>query len=171
MKVKEIAIGVFAVLLIGAVAFLWFSPSGLKPAPQVTVTTLDGKQVDIKAYQGRPLLVTFWATTCPGCVAEMPHLVELHNELSPRGLSIIGIAMAYDPPAQVREMVKRKALPYTIALDSGGAAARAFGDVKLTPTSFLIDPQGRIVKQKLGEMDMDELRTRILGMLSGKGAA
>lgn len=171
MKLKEIAIGVFAVMLVGAVAFLWFSPSGLKQAPKVTVTTLDNGRVDLEAYRGRPLLVTFWATTCPGCVAEMPHLVELHEELAPQGLAILGIAMSYDPPEQVREMVKQKKLPYTVALDTDGAAAKAFGDVKLTPTSFLIDPQGRIVKQKLGEMDMQEVRIRILGMLNKPGAA
>lgn len=171
MKIKELAIGVFAVVLIGAAAFLWFSPSGMKQAPEFAVTTLDGRQVDLESYRGRPLLVTFWATTCPGCIEEMPHLVELHEELGPKGLSVLGIAMAYDPPEQVREMVKKKAVPYTIALDSDGAAAQAFGEVKLTPTSFLIDPKGRIVKQKLGEMDMEEIRTRILGMLASGEAA
>jgi len=171
MKLKEIATGGFAVLLVGAVAYLWFSPSGIKPAPALAVNTLEGKQVDLEAYRGRPLLVTFWATTCPGCVKEIPHLVELHNELAPRGLAILGIAMSYDPAAQVREMVKRKEIPYTIALDSDGSAAQAFGGVQLTPTSFLIDPRGRIVKQKLGEMNMQEVRRRILGMLGNKGAA
>lgn len=171
MKAKEIAIGGFALLLVGAVAFLWFSPSGMKEAPAFTVSTLDGRQVDLDTYRGRPLLVTFWATTCPGCVKEIPHLVELHEELGPQGLSVLGIAMAYDPPAQVQEMVKRKAIPYTIALDTDGSAAQAFGGVQLTPTSFLINPQGRIVKQKLGEMDMEEVRTRILGMLASGQAS
>jgi peroxiredoxin len=171
MKVKEIAIGVFAVLLVGALAFLWFSPSGLKQAPKVTVTTLDHGKISLDKYRGRPVLVTFWATTCPGCVAEMPHLVELHKELAPQGLAIVGIAMSYDPPEQVQEMVKQKQLPYTVALDTDGAAAKAFGGVKLTPTSFLIDPQGRIVKQKLGEMDMKQVRLRILSMLNKPGAA
>lgn len=169
MKAKDIAIAGFSALLIGILAYVWFTPSGLKAAPDIEVTTLEGKTLALNSLQGRPVLVTFWATTCPGCIKEMPHLVELYNELGPQGLEIVGLAMAYDPEEQVREMVKLKQLPYPIALDRDGSAARAFGDVKLTPTTFLISPQGRIVQQKLGEMDMDALHNRIIGMLQNKG--
>lgn len=168
MKTKDIAITAFAIALIGVLAYVWFTPSGLKQAPPLTVTTLGGERVSLQQLQGRPVLVTFWATTCPGCVKEMPHLVELYNELGPQGFELIALAMSYDPEDQVREMVRLKQLPYKVALDSDGAAARAFGEVKLTPTSFLIDPSGRIVQQKLGEMDMDALHQRILGMLQLK---
>lgn len=169
MKAKDITIAAFAVALIGILSYVWFTPSGLKPAPVLSVTTLAGENITLQQLQGRPILVTFWATTCPGCVKEMPHLVELYNELGPRGLEIIALAMAYDPEAQVREMVRLKQLPYKVALDRNGTAAKAFGEVKLTPTTFLIDPTGRIVQQKLGEMDMEALHRRILGMLQKKG--
>ena len=165
MKTKDIAIALFAIALIGVLAFVWFTPSGLKQAPSLNVTTLGGEQVSLQQLQGRPVLVTFWATTCPGCVKEMPHLVELYNELHPQGFELIALAMAYDPEDQVREMARLKRLPYKVALDRDGSAAKAFGDVKLTPTSFLIDPNGRIVQQKLGEMNMDALHSRILAML------
>lgn len=169
MKTKDIAIASFAIILVATLAYVWFTPSGLKQAPDITVTTLEGNSVSLRSLQGRPVLVTFWATTCPGCVKEMPHLVELYNELRPQGLELIALAMAYDPEEQVREMVKLKQLPYTVALDHDGRAASAFGDVKLTPTSFLIAPDGRIVQQKLGEMDMNLLHNRIVSMLNNKG--
>lgn len=169
MKAKDIAIASIAILLVATLAYVWFTPDGLKRAPDIAVTTLEGKQVSLKALQGRPVLVTFWATTCPGCVKEMPHLVDLYNELGPQGLELIALAMAYDPEEQVREMARLKRLPYTVALDRDGSAAMAFGDVKLTPTSFLIAPDGRIVQQTLGEMDMQRLRNRIVGMLNNKG--
>ncbi len=169
MKIKEIVTAVFALALIGLLTFIWFTPDGLKPAPAITVTTLEGKQIDLQSLKGRPVLVTFWATTCPGCVKEMPHLAELYKELSPRGLEMIALAMAYDPEDQVREMIKLKQPPYKVALDRDGSAALAFGDVKLTPTTFLISPDGLIVQQKLGEMDMNALHNRIVGMLSKKG--
>jgi len=169
MKAKDIAIAAFAVALFGILAYVWFTPSGLKQAPPLVVTTLGGERISLEQLQGRPVLVTFWATTCPGCVKEMPHLVELYKELGPQGFELIALAMSYDPEDQVREMVRLKRLPYKVVLDSDGAAARAFGDVKLTPTNFLIDPNGRIVQQKLGEMDIDALRNRILGMLKKKG--
>ena len=146
MKLKEITAALFILLLAGAAAFLWLSPSGFQQAPSVTVTTLEGKQVSLASLQGRPVLVTFWATTCPGCVKEMPHMVDLYRELGPQGLEIVAIAMSYDPPEQVRELVRQKQLPYTIALDTDGSVAKAFGNVKLTPTNFLLDPQGHIVQ-------------------------
>jgi len=169
MKAKDITIALFAIAIIGVLAYFWFTPSGLKQAPAITVTTLDGERLSLEQLRGEPVLVTFWATTCPGCVKEMPHLVELHNSLGPRGLKIVALAMSYDPEEQVREMVKLKKLPYTVGVDKDGSAARAFGEVKLTPTSFLIDPNGRIVQQKLGELDMNALHARIVGMLQQKG--
>jgi peroxiredoxin len=169
MKVKEITIAAFALLLIAVLAFVWFTPSGLKQAPAISVTTLQGKALTLASLQGRPLLVTFWATTCPGCIKEMPHLVELYQELAPRGLEIIAIAMAYDPEDQVRTMVAQKELPYPVSIDKDGSAALAFGGVSLTPSTFLIDPQGRIVQYKLGEMDMQALHNRISAMLATKG--
>ncbi|WP_428634581.1 TlpA family protein disulfide reductase [Sedimenticola sp.] len=169
MKIKEIAIAIFVLALIGLLTFVWFTPDGMKPAPAISVTTLKGEQISLQSLQGRPVLVTFWATTCPGCIKEMPHLAELYKELAPRGLEMIALAMSYDPENQVREMIKIKKPPYKVALDSDGKAALAFGDVKLTPTTFLIAPDGRIVQQKLGEMDMSALRNRILGMLAKKG--
>jgi peroxiredoxin len=151
--------------------YLWLTPSGgLKPAPAITLTTLQGEPLTLAALRGRPVLVTFWATTCPGCIKEMPHLVELYQELAPRGLEIIAIAMEYDPQEQVRTMVAQKQLPYPVAIDSDGSAAQAFGGVSLTPSSFLIDPQGRIVQYKLGEMDMPAVHNRIIAMLGDNRA-
>ena len=169
MKAKDIAIITFAIALVGILAYVWFTPSGLKQAPALTVNTLEGEKITLKQMQGKPVLVTFWATTCPGRVKEMPHLIELYRELRPQGFELIALAMSYDPEEQVREMVRLKQIPYKVALDKDGSAARAFGDVKLTPTSFLIDPSGRIVQQKLGDLEMDALRNRILGMLKNKG--
>lgn len=169
MKAKDIVIAIFVIALAGILAYVWFTPSGLKQAPDVEVTTLEGKTISLESLRGKPVLVTFWATTCPSCIKEMPHLVELYNELGPQGFELIALAMSYDPEKQVREMVKLKQLPYTVALDSDGSASKAFGDVKLTPTTFLINPEGRIVQQKLGDLDMDSLHNRIVGMLKNKG--
>ena len=128
MKAKDIAIATFVIALAGILAYLWFSPSGLKQAPAIEVTTLEGKTVSLESLRGKPVLVTFWATTCPGCIKEMPHLVELYNELGPQGFEIIALAMSYDPEEQVREMVKLKQLPYTVALDSDGSASQAIAE-------------------------------------------
>ena len=165
MKAKDIAIAGFALALLGLLSYLWLSPGGLKQAPELTFTSIKGEAIPLSGLRGRPVLVTFWATTCPGCMQEMPHLIELYQELHPQGLEIIGVAMAYDPPNQVLRVAEQRQVPYPIALDLQEQAAQAFGDVRLTPTSFLIGPDGRIVQQKIGELDMQRVRREILAML------
>jgi len=169
MKLTPIALPAFVLLVI--LGWLWFAPSGLKASPDISLRDVDGNELRLADYRGRPLLVTFWATTCPGCIREMPHLVELYRELAPRGLEVIGITMAYDPPNLVLAMRAARHIPYPIALDINAEAAHAFGDVRLTPTSFLIAPDGRVVYQKTGEMNMDKLRKDILGLLQQASAA
>lgn len=165
MKSRETIAAIFIVAVASLSIWLWTSPSGLKWAPDVTFTTLEGKKLNMGELRGRPVLVTFWATTCPGCLKEMPHLVELYEELGSAGFELVGVAMSYDPPNRVLELTTERQLPYPISLDLDGSLAAAFGNVMLTPTSFLIDPDGRIIKHKIGEMDMDELRQQIENLL------
>lgn len=168
MKTKDILITLFAILIVSSIVYLWAAPSGAQKAPDITLQLLNGKNLKLSDLKGKPVLITFWATSCPGCIKEMPHLVELYNKLHPKGLEIIGIAMPYDRPDYVIEMVKRKKLPYTIAFDLKGEAVRAFGKVSLTPTTFLIDAQGKIVKKKIGVMNMDIWEKRIISILDNK---
>ena len=165
MKSRETLLSLFAAALLGVFAWVWLAPAGLKDSPEITLLTIDGEELSLASLRGNPLLLTFWATSCPGCIREMPHLIELYEELSPQGLEVIGVAMSYDKPSHVLSMRKARNIPYPVALDIHGAAAQAFGNVRLTPTSFLIAPDGRIVFQKLGEMDMKKLRNNILAML------
>lgn len=168
MKPRDIMIAVVIVLLLGALGWLWFTPSGLQKAPQLSFKNVEGQSMSLQALQqqGKPVLVTFWATSCPGCIKEMPHLIEMYHDLGPQGLEIIGVAMAYDPPNRVMRMREEKNIPYPIVLDINSRIAHAFGEIKLTPTHFLINPDGRIVHHKIGELDMDKVRTRIQAMLN-----
>lgn len=168
MKTKDILITLFAILILGSIVYLWLAPSGAQRAPDITLQLIDGKKLQLSSLKGKPVLITFWATSCPGCIKEMPHLLELYHELHSQGLEIIGIAMPYDRPDYVIEMIKRKKVPYLIALDLKGNAVRAFGNVSLTPTTFLIDDQGKIVKKKIGEMKMDVWKKRIQFILNKK---
>jgi len=155
----------FVIVFIASVIWLWVSPSGIRLAPDIKLTITDGSNIDLQSLRGKPVLVTFWATSCIGCVREMPHLIALYDELSDDGLEIIGIAMPYDPPNHVVKMISEKRIPYPIAIDIEGNAVIAFGDVLVTPTSFLIAPDGTISKHTIGEMDMNELRDSIISML------
>ena len=161
MQRKEIIAAILGVALVAVIAWAWLSAPGLSQAPDITLTTIKGEKIDLKSLRGRPVLINFWATTCPGCVKEMPQLADLHNELHGKGLTIIGVAVSYDPPNQVLEMVKERHIPYPVALDPTGDAERAFGNVSVIPTSFLIAPDGRIVQHVIGEIRFADLRTRL----------
>lgn len=160
-----------AILVIAAALALWLAPAGLGQAPSITLKTIKGEAMALEELRGQPVLVTFWATTCPGCMKEIPHLIELHETFHRHGLEIFGVAMAYDPPNQVIEFTRTRDLPYRIALDIDGEVAQAFGDVMLTPTTFLIAPDGRIVMHKVGRFDTDKVHTQIESMLENRQAS
>ena len=162
---KETLIAGLALAVVLACAAIWFMPAGLRQAPPLVGQTLDGRTLTLEQFRGQPVLVTFWATTCPSCIEEMPHLIELYRELHPKGLEIIGVAMSYDPPEQVRAMVQQRQIPYPIVLDSQEHIAREFDNVRLTPTTVLISPDGRIVQYRLGLLDLPKLRETIKAML------
>ena len=170
MSKKDILITSILIVVLGVAGILWMSPGSLsQAAPDVAMQDLDGNNFQLRELNGKPVLITFWATTCPGCLEEQPHLVELYEKLHPQGLNIIGIAMAYDPAEQVRTLTAKRQLPYTIVMDSDGELARAFGNVKLTPTTFLISPDGKIQFKKIGEMDMHRVEQSIQEMIKQKG--
>ncbi|MHB0973391.1 MAG: peroxiredoxin family protein [Thiobacillus sp.] len=130
-----------------------------KPAaPASTFTTLEGKPIALNQLRGKIVLVNFWATSCPGCVKEMPDLVETYKQYKDRGFEIVAVAMSYDPPNYVANFAKTRQLPFPVALDVNGEHARAFGNVQLTPTSFIIGKDGRILEEKLGDLDFAKLR-------------
>jgi peroxiredoxin len=165
MKTKDILSSVFILSLLSGLIYLWFSPAGVKSAPDYTFKIVDGRSISMTSLRGKPVIISFWATSCPGCIKEMPHLIELYHDYEKQGLEIIGIAMAYDPPNHVMEMRKRKNIPYPISLDIDSSAATAFGEVSLTPTSILISPEGKIVMQKTGALDMAQVRQHIQSMI------
>jgi len=166
MKLKGALFAALALSLSGGLGLLWLTPDRLTQAPDITLTTLQGKQLSIPNPQGGPLLVSFWATTCKACLEEIPHLIELYEELAPHGFELIGVAMAYDPPNRVIALSQAKQIPYPIALDIQGETAKAFGNVNRTPSSFLIAPGGRIIHRKTGELELNRVRVLIVDMLA-----
>ena len=134
-------------------------------APDVEFTTLKGEPIRLSELRGHPVLVTFWASDCRGCIEEIPDLAALRRGYSAQGFETIAVAMSYDPPNRVLETVKARQVPYKVALDPLGRLAEAFGRVQQVPNSFLIAPDGRIVLHKLGRIRAEELRTLIEHLL------
>jgi len=166
MKNKGFSLGIGAAITVISIVYFWLNTPNLLMAPDISLNLIDGRTIEVKSLQGKPLLNTFWATTCSSCMKEMPHLVALYEDLHQEGLEIIGIAMSYDPPNLVVALSEKKQIPYPIALDIDGSAARAFGDVDLTPTSFLISAEGKIIQKNIGELDIKQLRIKINSLLN-----
>ncbi len=157
MKKLAFALAVAIIAGIGA----WFVWRPAPAAPQVVFTLLDGKQVSMQDLKGKVVLVKFWATSCVTCIKQMPDTISAYNSYAPKGYEAIGVAMQYDPPNYVLNYAQTRKLPFPVALDSKGDIARAFGDVRLTPTAFLIDKEGRIIKRYLGEYDVAEFHATV----------
>jgi peroxiredoxin len=152
---------IFALLVVAIAAVAASALLHRSPAPEVRFATLSGESLATSDLRGKVLLVNFWATSCVSCVKEMPKMVETYKKFAPRGYEMIAVAMSYDHPNQVAEFAARRSLPFKVALDGDGAIARGFGDIRLTPTTFLIDRQGRILKHYLGEPEWAEFHALI----------
>ena len=112
------------------------------------------------------VLVNFWATSCVTCVAEMPKLIATHQRYHGQGYETLAVAMSYDPPSYVVNFAQTRQLPFKVAIDNTGAVAREWGDVKLTPTTFLVNKRGEIVKRFVGSPNFEELNQLIEKLLA-----
>ena len=146
---------VIVAVAIGAFATLSFSHKS--PAPDVSFTNLQGEKVSLKSLRGKVVMINFWATSCTTCVGEMPKMIETYNKYKAQGLDFVAVAMSYDPPNYVVNFAETRSLPFQVALDTNDKLAQSFGDVKLTPTTFVIDKKGNIIKRYVGEPAFAEL--------------
>ena len=140
--------------------------TGTQAAPQSTFVLLDGSKQSTTDFKGKVTLVNFWATSCVTCVAEMPELISTYNKYKPQGYDTVAVAMSYDPPAYVVNFSETRKLPFKVAIDNTGAVAKAWGDVQLTPTTYLVNKRGQIVKQYVGAPNFVALHKLIEKLLA-----
>jgi peroxiredoxin len=134
--------------------------------PDMPFTQLDGSQHKLGELKGRVTLINFWATSCSTCVKEMPQMIATHQKFKAQGLETLAVAMEYDPPAYVMQFAQTRALPFRVAMDHSGELAQAFGPVQLTPTTFVVNKKGDIVKRYIGEPDFDALHALLAQLLA-----
>lgn len=138
----------------------------LPQTPALDYVLLDGSAGSTRQWLGKVMLVNFWATSCVTCVKKMPMLVSTHQRFKARGFDTLAVAMQYDPPAFVAHFAASRQLPFGVAIDNQGHIARGFGGINATPTTLLIDRQGRIHRRLLGEIGETELQRLIEALLS-----
>jgi peroxiredoxin len=136
-------------------------------APDVTFETLDGGPVSLGAYRGKLVLLNFWATWCPPCLREIPELVRLHDDLTDRGVAIVGIAAQSGSAEKIRAFMDEHSMDYPVwTVDD--ASLDEFGVVGF-PFSFLIDRDGRIRMRYVGPQSYERLLADIVALLEEEG--
>lgn len=164
MKTRIWGAALVAVLVAAAAAV--YLGTGKSAAPESTFVLLDGSSKTTADLRGKVTLVNFWATSCVTCVAEMPEVVATYQKYKDRGYQTLAVAMSYDPPAYVVNFAQTRQLPFQVAIDNTGAVAKAWGDVQLTPTTYVVNKRGEIVKRYIGAPDFAELHKLIEELLA-----
>ncbi|WP_457600901.1 peroxiredoxin family protein [Hydrogenivirga sp.] len=117
-------------------------------APDFTLKTIDGREVSLKDYRGKVVLINFWATWCPPCRNEMPLFVRVYKRHRDKGFEILAVSTdsSLDP---VKKFVKEFRINFPVLYDDKNVVS-LYG-IQGLPTSFLIDREGKIIKVRLGE--------------------
>ena len=165
MRIKHGAIALALAAIAGMGAWVAWG-TGTSPAPASTFVLLDGTHLTTTDLHGKVTLVNFWATSCTTCVAEMPDIIATHNKYHAKGFDTLAVAMSYDPPSYVVNFAETRKLPFKVAIDNTGAVAKAWGDVRLTPTTYIVNKQGDIVKSYVGAPNFEELHRLIEKLLA-----
>lgn len=141
-------------------------PEFPRPAPNFSVTGLNGETAALENYKGKIVLLDFWATWCKPCVQTMPSLQKLHGRFSTKNFSVLGISIDERGEKKVKDFVKKHRLTYPIFLDAKTNPAWESYNVKVIPAMFLIDANGQIVQQWTGEPDFKEVEQMVENLIA-----
>jgi cytochrome c biogenesis protein CcmG/thiol:disulfide interchange protein DsbE len=133
-------------------------------APEFTRTDVSGKQVQLSQYQGRLILLNFWASWCAPCREEMPLFSKWQRDLGSRGLQVVGVSMD-DDAGEVKKFLAAYPVTYPIVMGDAGFAGQ-FGGVLGLPLSYLIDARGRVVARYQGEVDLAKMEAKVKELLA-----
>jgi len=125
-----------------------YGPETGKLAPDFTLTGLEGQEVSLSGFRGKPVLLNFWATWCGPCRIEMPFLQELYEEWTGKGLVMLAVNIQEDP-ITVEKFVENAGLTFPVLLSPGNKVPLAY-NIRGIPATFFIDADGVIRDIKIG---------------------
>src|SRR5262249_51211687 len=130
-------------------------------APEFQLADLAGNQVASSSLKGKVVILDFWATWCPPCRKEIPGFVELQQKYKGRGLEVVGIALDVEGVSKVRPFAEEHQVNYTMLLGNDDVA-KAYGDVAMIPTTFVLDRNGNVVQRFIGDTEPATFEKAIL---------
>ncbi len=134
-----------------------------KDAPDFTFKSLEGGEVSLSDYKGKVVMVNFWATWCGPCIKEMPDLEKLQQAYKDEGLQILGLTVS-SKEKDIPGKVKSTGVTYPILLNAEPAVAK-FGGFNSIPQTFIINREGKIVKQITGTRPYEAFEKEIKPLL------
>jgi thiol-disulfide isomerase/thioredoxin len=138
---------------------IFATPTNIVVPSELMITTLADQQVVVGSTD-KPVLISFWATTCAVCIKEMPRLAQFQKDHAHLGLRTVAVAMPYDRPLSVLDYAKSRRFDLDYAIDLDGKINKALGGVRETPTALLIF-KGKVVKVFKGEPEWGKLETLV----------
>ena len=133
--------------------------ASLTQAADFRVTDTQGKSHTLSGYKGKWVLVNYWATWCPPCLEEIPDLIAL-NENKKNNLVVIGVAMDYRSAKQVTDFAEGLLVNYPIVLGNP-QVTNQIGPVQGLPTTYLYNPEGKMVAQQVGAITREAVESYI----------
>ena len=141
------------------------APVGLQvgdAAPNFTLTTLDGRQVSLSDYRGKPVMLNFWYATCPGCLAEIPGMERYFSVQQATGQNFVILGVnSVDDSQTVHQFAQQYGLTYTLLIDNNQQVATLY-NLTSTPTSYFIDRQSIIRSIVVGPVDDATLQQKVV---------
>lgn len=162
---KGLIVYLAPVLLVGAVAWVAFRPHAARPVavgeavPDFSLPRSSGpggSLVRLGDYRGRVLVLNFWATWCPPCVAETPSLEDFAAKVQPWGVEVVGVSVD-ENPAALAAFVSKYNLTYTIVRDPSRASPLRYGTLQF-PETYIIDRHGRLAEKIISNTDWTDPR-------------
>lgn len=136
-----------------------------KPAPDVSMTTLSGDKINLSEQSGKVVLVNFWATWCAPCRKEIPDLIDLYSTYKSEGLLIVGVSTDEEGRSVVAPFVEKESINYPIVTDTSKTLQSQFDSMYGLPTTYVVNPQGKIVRRILGIFPTEEMTPKLEEML------